>query len=506
MLEKQQVKSKAKNIGLISISASDASQLYRLFSSIPIDISAQIKNIFVPLFSCNEDDPRIKSFRNLELGPATEVTLAIIRKSAHHGEIQKLALEWAFESNLDVVVFVHGGGLFPVEFLPDVVEPILSDVADIVIGSRFSEYKLLSHQIMPWIKYAGNIILTNIGKSMTNIQLTDWHSGFRAMRVDKLTDIPINVNSDGFNFDFQFLLQCEEAKLRVSEVPITPYSGDNMSLRDGFLFMKDVIVDIVRYRSHKIGFGTGSTTFNSMHYDLKDDDNASHGQLLSIFSAMEPTKVLDVGCSDGKFGSLVKRFGHVVTGIDCLELEGVRDRLDAFYKCDLDNPITDTFDGPYNVILAADVIEHLRNTSSVLNDLKNLLTQDGMIIISLPNISHWYARLKIGLGLFDYDRRGIFDVGHLRFFTKLSFTRIATNCGLQLIDYKLVPFPISVIERGGSIATNSRQNISWHKFLHFANKINNLFLKLWPSLFAYQMIFVVKPKHGGLRQNVTIIK
>ncbi len=73
------------------------------------------------------------------------------------------------------------------------------------------------------------------------------------------------------------------------------------------------------------------------------------------------------------------------------------------------------------------------------------------MVISVPNFSHWYARLKVGLGLFDYDRRGIFDYGHLRFFTMISLSRMLDSTGFEIVQLKRTTIPTSVFKRGENI-------------------------------------------------------
>ncbi len=120
-----------------------------------------------------------------------------------------------------------------------------------------------------------------------------------------------------------------------------------------------------------------------------------------------------------------------------------------------------------------------------------MLKPHGQLIISVPNIGHCYGRLKIGFGLFDYDRRGIFDSGHLRFFTQLSFKRMVASAGYQVVDQRGVGLPLSVFERG---ASNEESNFvsALSNFLKSIFVISsNTAINLWSSHFSYQMVFVL---------------
>ena len=68
-----------------------------------------------------------------------------------------------------------------------------------------------------------------------------------------------------------------------------------------------------------------------------------------------------------------------------------------------------------------DVLEHLRDPLAVLMEFTESLKDDGVVIISLPNIANIYVRLNLLIGRFDYQDRGILDRTHIRFFTREAF-------------------------------------------------------------------------------------
>ena len=63
-------------------------------------------------------------------------------------------------------------------------------------------------------------------------------------------------------------------------------------------------------------------------------------------------------------------------------------------------------EGPFDVVLAGDVLEHVRDPGRVLEQARELLAPGGRLIVSVPNFGHWYVRLRTVLGVFDYDQRG----------------------------------------------------------------------------------------------------
>jgi hypothetical protein len=65
----------------------------------------------------------------------------------------------------------------------------------------------------------------------------------------------------------------------------------------------------------------------------------------------------------------------------------------------------------------------------LLRQLRDHLLPEGVLIVSVPNFAHWYPRARVATGRFGYDRRGILDETHLRFFTRRSFQRLALRSG-----------------------------------------------------------------------------
>ena len=65
-------------------------------------------------------------------------------------------------------------------------------------------------------------------------------------------------------------------------------------------YARDVVRDVVRYRLHKMGFGSGTLAFAESEYAVKVQEDSSHLRILSWLSDRSPKKVLDLGCSDGR--------------------------------------------------------------------------------------------------------------------------------------------------------------------------------------------------------------
>ncbi len=405
-----------------------------------------------------------------------------------YGGNQKAGYHWAMDHDLDVVVLLHGDGQYAPEVIESIVDPLLTGEADAVFGSRMMERGKARAGGMPLYKYVGNRILSTFQNKVVGLELTEWHSGYRAYRVDALGDIDLDGFTDEFDFDTEIILALHAAGKKIVEVPIPTYYGDEICHVNGLKYAKDVTVDVVRFKARRMGFGTGPsglTGIDTEVYELKASPHSSHGRLLA-WTAQRPsgTTVLDVGCSDGQFGALVRAQGHRVDGVDLVKHEGVGERLDSFVEADISSGLPPGTPS-YDVIIAADVLEHVADPATLLKDLRDHLGPGGEILVSVPNFAHWYPRTKVALGRFDYDQRGPLDHTHLRFFTRRTFERLVKECGLHIAEADVVGSPVDVLDRGGeSFVSKAARGVA---------RADRAATSVWPTLFGYQFLYRLQP-------------
>ena len=472
-----------KRIGILVVAYNASSTLAQVLDRIPVAFRPRVSEVLV----C--DDHSDDSTYLVGIGyqqVATDLPLTVIRHPTNlgYGGNQKAGYRWAIEKDLDIVVLLHGDGQYAPECLAQMVGPLERDECDAVFGSRMLERGGARRGGMPLYKYVGNRILTTLENAMVGSHLSEWHSGYRAYSVAALREIPFETNSDGFDFDTEVIIQLHEAGKRIVEVPIPTYYGDEICYVNGLGYAKDVSAHVIRYRLHKLGFGSGEMAFATDASLLKEDEHSSHGRILSWLAGRPPSRILDLGCSDGALGERLQKLGHHVTGVDSVELEGVGDRLASFIRGDLDAGIPTEAGHGYDVVLVADVLEHVRRPELLLDDAKRRLRAGGTVIASVPNFAHWYPRLRVATGAFDYDRLGILDRGHLRFFTRNSFERLARSQDLAIRRREAVGIPLEAFARGGAEATPSRRWL--RRALH---RTEGAFLALSPTLFAYQFVY-----------------
>ncbi len=482
----------SKRIGILVVAYNAVSTLAPVLDRIPPEFRSRITKVLVG------DDASQDSTHLVALGyqqQATDLTIEVMShpENLGYGGNQKAGYDWAIENDLDIVVLLHGDGQYAPEMLPEMVAPLERDEADAVFGSRMLDPGGARRGGMPRYKFVGNRILTTMENAVAGASLSEWHSGYRAYSVAALRDIPFDRNDNGFNFDTQVIVQLIEAGKRIVEVPIPTYYGDEICRVNGMAYARDITRDVMRYRAHKMGFGSGELAFASDVYDAKHGDQSSHEVVLRWLSGRGPSRILDLGCSDGYLAERLRRDGHHVTGVDLVARDGVKERVDRFIEADLEQGLPPELGGPFDVILAADVLEHVRSPEQILEQARALLAPGGSIIASIPNFGHWYPRLRVAAGRFDYDRRGILDQDHVRFFTKRSFERVATGTGYRAVRTAGTGLPLEVVDRGGQ-----GQQAGSGRAARALARIDQVAVAARPELFAYQLVYELVPERSRL--------
>jgi methionine biosynthesis protein MetW len=165
------------------------------------------------------------------------------------------------------------------------------------------------------------------------------------------------------------------------------------------------------------------------------DDLTSHGRVAELVGA-EKT-VLDVGCGGGFLAERLVARGCQVTGIDNDEalLQRARTVCTRVFRHDLETVSTLDVGKQFDVVVMADVLEHLRVPETLLAKAASWLRPGGFAVISIPNVGHVSVRLKLLLGRFDYAQSGILDETHLRFFTRRTFASLLKKSGYEITEF-----------------------------------------------------------------------
>lgn len=164
-----------------------------------------------------------------------------------YGGNQKFGYQWAIDNRFDLVVLLHGDGQYAPEFLPSIIEPIISGSADVVFGSRMLTKGGALRGGMPIYKFIGNKILTILQNQLANQSLSEWHSGYRAYKISVLKKVALFELSNGFRFDTQIILEMLKINASIREVPIPTFYGDEVSRVNGLLYAAEILYDTVHF-------------------------------------------------------------------------------------------------------------------------------------------------------------------------------------------------------------------------------------------------------------------
>ena len=220
-------------------------------------------------------------------------------------------------------------------------------------------------------------------------------------------------------------------------------------------------------------------------YVFKPDPHSSHSIILRWLGDGHGRSLLDVGSADGLLSHHLTARGWRVTCIEGdpeLAAAGAA-HCERMIVADLDRDLP-KFEQRFDMVVYADVLEHLADPLAVLLALNRALKPDGELIISVPNVAHLWIRLSLLAGHFDYMDRGVLDRTHLRFFTNRSLLKLVRAAGLSVTRATASPAPLYKVvpER-------------WHgRLLAAVDTISARTARLLPRVLGYQLILKLRPE------------
>lgn len=409
-----------------------------------------------------------------------ELPLTVLRNAYNqgYGGNQKVGYAYAIAERFDFVAMVHGDGQYAPEELPRLLEPLRNGEADGVFGSRMmSRFGALKGG-MPLYKFVGNKILTQVQNRLLGTKLSEFHSGYRLYRVEKLAQLPFELNSNDFHFDTEIILQLLNAEARIVELPIPTYYGDEISRVNGLDYARNVVLATLRNAAHRAGIlyqrKYDVSAVDNRHYEPKLGYPSSHTYALDAVPS--GSRVVDLGSGPGHLArELVDKNCRVIV-VDREPHAELPPGVTAVQRNLDDVPLPlDVEDA--DVILMLDVIEHLHDPEQFLAALRrNFDHRPRTMVFTTPNVAFIVQRLMLLAGQFNYGKAGILDRTHTRLFTFRSFLRLLRDSGFRIRRVRGVPAPFPKILGTGPLgmaAVHLNQGLIW----------------LSRSLFAYQ-IFV----------------
>jgi len=168
-------------------------------------------------------------------------------KNLGYGGNQKIGYYYSILNNFDYVVLLHGDGQYAPEYLPDILKKFDDvDKFSAVFGSRMIEKGSALKGGMPLYKFAGNKILTFAQNFLLDAKLSEFHSGYRAYRVESLKKILFQKNSNDYCFDTEIIIQLILNKFKIKEISIPTFYGDEISYVNGFKYAAQIMIETLK--------------------------------------------------------------------------------------------------------------------------------------------------------------------------------------------------------------------------------------------------------------------
>jgi hypothetical protein len=172
-----------------------------------------------------------------------------------YGANQKTCYVTALRDGADIVVMVHADNQYDPRLVPEMVAPIVSGQADVVIGSRLLNDRAIVGGMPRW-KWVGNKFLTWVENQAFRRRYSEYHTGYRAFSADFLRSVAFLRNADAFVFDQEIFAQAAAIGARVHEIAIpTRYflEASSVSFRESVRYGLRTLVVLARFRAHEAG-------------------------------------------------------------------------------------------------------------------------------------------------------------------------------------------------------------------------------------------------------------
>lgn len=148
-----------------------------------------------------------------------------------YGANQKTCYTIALSIGADIVVMIHPDYQYDATKTEEMVRPIQTGQVDIMLGSRIRTRKEALAGGMPLYKYMSNRFLTMLENIVLGLNLSEYHTGYRAYSREALEKVPFHKFSDDFVFDQQILISAAKLGLTIGEIPVpVRYSPDSSSI------------------------------------------------------------------------------------------------------------------------------------------------------------------------------------------------------------------------------------------------------------------------------------
>lgn len=463
---------KGKRVLVFIVAYNAETTIEKVLSRIPASLHSPDVEVLI-IDDSSKDQTFAHSLRFQQQSSAFKITILRTPRNQGYGGNQKLGYRYAIENGFDVVALVHGDGQYAPEKLPALLAPLVDGKADAVFGSRMLDKRAARAGGMPLYKWIGNQVLTRFQNAMLGTTLSEFHTGYRLYSTAALAQLPFEKNTNDFHFDTEIIIQFVLKKLRIAELPIPTFYGDEVCHVNGLKYAWDVFKATSKARLCGI----------HLFYDRKFDVNPGeppHSDKLAFPSSQTfaaehcaaGRHVLQLGLGHTNVAAeLMSRLCRV-TAVDFSANEVV---TDSFSPATAMTPQVPQDVRLYDYILLMDLVEHLHDPEKFMDDLRQRMAgHQPEVIITSANVAFFITRLMLALGQFNYSKKGILGLGHRRLFTFGSLRALLEQAGYEVIEEHGVPAPFPL-----ALGMNR-----WSQMLLM---INRALIRVAKRLFSYQI-------------------
>jgi glycosyltransferase involved in cell wall biosynthesis len=467
----------------------------KVLSRIPASLHSGAVEVLI-IDDSSKDGTFAKGLHYQQRNSEFKITVLRTPENQGYGGNQKLGYRYAIDNGFDFVALVHGDGQYAPEKLPELIEPLLHEKADAVFGSRMIDKRAALRGGMPFYKWIGNQILTAFQNRLLGTALSEFHSGYRIYATRALVQIPFERNTNDFHFDTEIIIQFVLKKLRIVELPIPTFYGNEICYVNGLKYAANIFRTMLRARFHQVNLlfdRKFDVNAPEETYDLKLGYESSH--TAAIAAARPGGHILDVGCGQGYIAAELIKRGCRVTGMDRYVPEPAeRPEQVNFIRWDLDRKEFPVNVSQFDQIFLLDIIEHLKEPAHFMDELRFATgCKRPEIILTTANVGFIATRLMLLLGQFNYGKKGILDVTHTRLFTFRSMRELLKQSGYEILEVRGIPapFPAAV---GNSF------------FVRALLRLNTALIRMSKGLFSYQIFIRAEAKptvNNLLRETIS---
>ena len=183
------------------------------------------------------------------------------------------------------------------------------------------------------------------------------------------------------------------------------------------------------------------------NYDYDVDPTSETAPANVVRMVGQRKRVLEIGCGPGSITKVLSQRGHcqvTAVEVDADAITRVAPYCVRVIQADLNSSDWANMlerDETFDVIVAADVLEHLYDPWNALKRLLPFLGSSGYFVISLPHVGHAAVAACLFAGNFEYRDWGLLDRTHIRFFGLGNMEDLFTQAGLKIVEARYVCKP-----------------------------------------------------------------